>query len=124
MAFAVANSSIAGSCPRLHPCTSSSRNVTNSSRWTSPCSTLVRPLAKVRMLTPSVNTSSTMLPCSTPRIIGWWVQLLTISIAGTVSPIVDNTDPRKMLTERQHQQHDVAMLHPQDYRMVGPVAHN
>lgn len=57
-------------------------------------------LAKVRMLTPSVNTSSTMLPCSTPRIIGWWVQLLTISIAGTVSPIVDNTDPRKMLTER------------------------
>ena len=26
--------------------------------------------------------------------------------------------------ERQHQQHDVAMLHPQDYRMVGPVAHN
>ena len=52
------------------------------------------------MLTPSVSTSSTMLPCSTPRIIGWWVQLLTISIAGTVSPIVDNTDPRKMLTER------------------------
>ncbi len=41
-----------------------------------------------------------MLACSTPRTIGCAVQLLTTSMTGTVSPMVDSTDPRKILIER------------------------
>jgi ABC-type dipeptide/oligopeptide/nickel transport system ATPase subunit len=80
---------------RLQPCTSRSRKVTNSSRWTTPCSTLVRPLAKVRMLRPRVNSKSNKLACSTPSTIGWPVKLLTASMAGMVSPMVDSTDQKR-----------------------------
>ena len=76
------------------------KKAANSITCTAPCRIFVRAQAKVTTLTASVTASRRLLALASPRKTSRRVKQLITSMIGTVSPMVESTDPRKILIER------------------------